>query len=131
MSGITETSINHISGMGRSSFLFYTEWTGIIKDCPDKVRLAIYDAIFAYIMTGEEPEIGNEIARSSFAFIRQGIDADNARREMIREKRSAAGKLGGAPKGNTNAVKVGNSENLPENKNKQKQAKQANACFGQ
>lgn len=117
--------------MKRNSFVFFADWIEIIKGYPDKVRLAVYDAVFAYMEKGEEPEIKDAFARNSFAFIRQGIDADNARREMIREKRSAAGKLGGAPKGNTNAVKVGNSENSSENKNKQKQAKQANACFGQ
>ena len=73
------------------------------RDMPDKLRLAFYDAYFAYAHTCQEPDFSafdNELElkylNSNFGFARKYLDGSHERYEKRRP---------GAPLGNKNAAK--------------------------
>jgi hypothetical protein len=74
--------------------------------------------IIQYDKTNEIPVFENPILAGMFAIVKYDIDENREKWEQVVKEKSNAGKKGGAPKGNQNALK-----------NKQKQAKQPNACF--
>ena len=90
----------------RNSFVFYADWVEILMDYPAEVRLEVYDAVMWYAVSGKLSELKPQ-AKMAFSFIRKQIDRDNEKYDEIIVKRSEAGRKGG--------------------KNKQTQAKQANA----
>lgn len=90
----------------RNSFVFYADWVEILMDYPAEVRLEVYDAVMRYAVSGKLSELKPQ-AKMAFSFIRKQIDRDNEKYDEIIVKRSEAGRKGG--------------------KNKQTQAKQANA----
>lgn len=89
----------------KNSYVMYTEWNDSISLLSLEQKGLLLDAIMAYQTDSEMPEMDTETA-VCFSFMRKQFDRDRDKYE----KRSIAGKQGGAPKGNTNA-------------NKQKQAK--------
>lgn len=101
----------------KDTLIIYREWWGAIKSLPPAHQLQAYDAICAYAFEGTLPE--DPIVSAMTALMRSTIDRDKAKWESVREKRVAAGRKGGAPKGNKNAQKQAN------------QAKQSNACSAQ
>ena len=107
--------------MEKDSFVFRREWRDAISGLPGEVRLEIYEAIMEYGFSGKSTEM-KPMAMLAFNFAKTTLDRDAQRYEEIRQKRSEAGKLGGAPKGNVNSLKN------PKNKqNKQMLTKQTNA----
>lgn len=73
----------------RDGFIFYSSFYDALADLDDSDRLACYDAICTYAITGKEPE-GRGVVSLVFKLVRPQIDANNERREN--------GKLGGRPK---------------------------------
>lgn len=72
------------------SFVFYSSFYEALQEIEDpETRLAVYDAIAGYALTGKEPELKGMQA-AMFRLIRPQIDANNRRREY--------GMKGGRPK---------------------------------
>ena len=93
--------------MERESFEFRKEWREALSGLPAEVRLEVYDAIVEYGISGRLSDL-KPMARLAFSFVKSWIDGDVEREEHRRRvslARSEAGKKGGAPKGNNNALK--------------------------
>ena len=61
--------------MTRETFLFYADWSKVIKDLPSEVQLEIYQAITEYAINGNLIEL-KPLAKVAFGFIKQTIDRD-------------------------------------------------------
>ncbi len=106
----------------KKSFKVYKEWSAQFQGLCDADAGELIKAIFTYQSTGEAPSEMSPIVAMAFSFIKQQFDRDDESYEETSRARSEAGKKGGAPKGNSNAVKQGNRDS---NDNKQNQTKQA------
>jgi len=104
----------------KNSFVLYTDYRQHTALLSVEEKAQLLDAIFAYA-AGEEVELTG-MALMAFSFIKAQMDRDAEKYSAICEKRRIAGKMGGAPKGNSNASKQANAS-----KNNQNQPKQANA----
>ena len=108
----------------RDSFIFYRSFYEALRQCPDDVRLQLYDAIADYALNvgSETPQLQG-IGAALWLLIEPQLKANNVR--YLNGKRGAEhgvkgaayGKRGGAPKGNQNASKprVNNPPNHPPN----------------
>lgn len=99
--------------MEKKSFVMYADYEKHIARLSDEDAGELFKAIFTYVNTGEEVPL-SPAADMAFSFMKERIDRDSEKWAATCQKRSEAGKKGGAPKGNKNAA------------NKRKQAKQAN-----
>lgn len=91
--------------MAQDKITFHRRWSETTKDLPNDARLEVYDAIVQYAFEGTIIEFGSSLAKVAFQFIKQEIDNDNKRQAEISAKRRSAGKQGGAPKNNRNAIR--------------------------
>ena len=66
---------------------FHTRWFDNIAGCPDGVRLAIYEAVLSYAMTGYIPHL-EPTTETIFRFILEDIRRD----EELKSKRADAGR---------------------------------------
>ena len=108
--------------MERDSFIFYRSFWEALRQCPDDVRLRLYDAITDYALNFNKPDGLDGIAAIVFPLIEPQITANN-KRYINGLKGREFGSLGGAPKGNKNASKTtpkGNKNN-PKQQPKQPQ----------
>lgn len=104
------------------AFTFYGSFYDAIKELDDADRLAVYDAICSYAITGEVPDLTG-VAAMAFKLMRPNIDANLQKR--------AAGKKGGESKPEADAKQTAskpeadaNQQNITEqNKTKTKQNK--------
>ena len=85
------------------TFKFSREWWVTIKPLPSEMQLKIVESLCLYAFEGKLPE--DPIVSATVALMIKEIERDVKKAESIREKRSKAGRKGGAPKGNTNAKK--------------------------
>lgn len=85
--------------MKRESFIFYQSFSDAISELDDACRLAVYDAIVQYGLTGEMPEMSG-VPKAIMTLIRPQIDA-NLRRYENGRKGAEHGKKGGRPRENT------------------------------
>lgn len=76
--------------MGKT-FVFNLDWADILEGKSRQIRLEVYDAIMGYVRTGETPKL-KEVAETCFKFIKIEIDANKAKWNDVREKRSKAAK---------------------------------------
>jgi hypothetical protein len=92
----------------RDSFVFYRSFNESIKGLPDVVQLALFRAVVAYGLDQLTPDFTGvpqkPFVEAIFAGIRPQLDA-NHKRFLNGYKGKEYGRLGGAPKGNTNARK--------------------------
>lgn len=95
--------------------IFYKSHFDNIKDLTD----AELGQIFRACMTGETGAMSPHV-RMAFTFLSSQIKRDSDKYVEIIEKRRAAGRMGGAPKGNKNAQKYNNQEDSENKQNKQK-----------
>lgn len=102
--------------MDKKSFVLFVDRKKEIDLLSNEQCGILFKAIFAYVDGGKLLVTDDLALQVLFSLIKSQIDANNEKWQRIRQKRSEAGKKGGAKKGNQNAVK-------------QKQAKQPNACF--
>ena len=89
----------------KKSVLLYTEWAEPLKSLPLEEKGRIFDAILSYTESGHAPKFENPATDMAFSWIQQKLDENIQKWEETRAKRAAAGKSGGAPKGNSNAKK--------------------------
>ena len=80
----------------RESFLFYRDWWESMKD-NDAIRYEVYDAIMTKVFDDIEPEV-SPMAKMALKFILPVIGRDHDKYNDVREKRKAAGRLGGLKK---------------------------------
>lgn len=95
-----------------ASFVFFESFSNSISKIRDNsVQLAMYRAIVDYGLRGVLPSFEeiDPTGTLDAAFVPMQFAIDESKKR--REQRSAAGKLGGAPKGNTNSSK--NKQNQP------------------
>ena len=82
--------------MARESFIFYASFYDAIKELPNELRLEIFDAVCAYALNGDEPELSG-VAKAIFTLIKPPLAASAARYENGC-KGAEYGRLGGRPK---------------------------------
>jgi len=99
--------------MNRDSFIFYRSFFDAISDLPETDRLQLYEAIISYSLEEKEPHLTG-IYGTIWKLIKPQLQANN--------QRFKNGSKGGAPKGNTNAIK---EKKQPKN-NQKTTGKQAN-----
>ena len=100
--------MNQETTPNRESFVFYRSFYESIKGLPDGVQLALFRAVVAYGLDQLTPDFTGvpqqPFVEAIFAGIRPQLDA-NHKRFLNGYKGKEYGRLGGAPKGNTNARK--------------------------
>ena len=121
----------------KATCVFFSDWFSVAQEIEDEVlRCKLYDAILRFALDGTEtPTLPSELTLL-FASVKLQIIRANEQYAAVCAKRSEAGKMGGAPKGNTNACKnkqnnqmveqttktskttLNKNENKNENKNK-------------
>lgn len=72
--------------MNPRKFTATTSWSKSMAFLPDEIRLEVYDALFAYVETGNTPELSPQAA-AAFAFIRTDIDLETDKAIAVCEKR--------------------------------------------
>lgn len=121
----------------KKSFILYCDLLENIESLSMSQRGELLTAILLYENEKELPEMDG-LVKLAFSFIKLDLDRNAEKYNAICEKRREVGKLGGAPKGNKNALKQPKQPKQPngfENnqnnqmvfettKNNQKQAKQ-------
>lgn len=94
--------------MIKNSFVIRTGYHDIVKEMSDKQAGLLLKAIFNYAADKEIPEITDVEVKMAFRFVKQDLDYDEQRYQARVEHNRKVAKLGGAPKGNQNAVKQPN-----------------------
>ena len=94
-------------------FTFYKNYYELVKYLPDNERLKLLDAILKYMFDGEEPDFEGLIKG---IWVNLKMPLDNSKINIEN------GKKGGAPKGNTNALKTTQKQPKNNPKTTQKQA---------
>lgn len=94
--------------MTKNSFVIRTGYYDIVKDMSDKQAGLLLKAIFNYAADKKVPELTDVEVKMAFRFVKQDLDYDEQRYLARVEHNRKIAKLGGAPKGNKNAVKQPN-----------------------
>lgn len=101
---------------GRSQFTFYDSFYRALSRIKKKAdRADAYDAIVAYALTGEEPDMGklSDAAAIAFEVIRPNLDASR--------RKAASGKQGGKAKKQTASKPEANESNEEANGKQEKE----------
>jgi hypothetical protein len=137
----------------KKSFVFYLSWRSAINLLNDSQKAELLNAIFDYV-AGEPVFINDGGVNICFEFIKSDIERDLEKWGNIKEKRREAGKKGGMYSKKNNPLGFSETQNNPLgfsetqnnplgfsetqnnplgfkliNQTKQKEAKEANACF--
>lgn len=94
--------------MTKNSFVMRTGYYDIVKDMSDKQAGQLLKAIFNYVANKTTPELADVEVKMAFRFVKQDLDYDEQRYQTRVEHNRKIAKLGGAPKGNNNALKQPN-----------------------
>lgn len=111
----------------KRSFVLYCDLDEHLSLLTMEQRGVLLTAIMSYQNGKDVPEMDNTTA-VLFSVIKAQFKRDDEKYNETAEKRRAAGRMGGAPRGNQNAKKQ--PQNNPPAKKQAKQPKQANACNG-
>lgn len=104
----------------KESFVFYKDWWNAISGMPKDVRGEVCECVIRYAFGNIDADAAPDgMAAMALRFIAPQIDRDRVKYEATCKARQEAGRLGGAPKGNTNA-----SKQAEPTENNQNQAKQ-------
>ena len=79
----------------RTTFIFNLTWADQLAELDDATRLRFMDAIIAYAKDGTMPKM-SALEKALFIGIQTDIDANNARFEEMKHRRSEAGKKSAA-----------------------------------
>ena len=79
----------------RTTFIFNLTWAEQLAELDDATRLRFMDAIIAYAKDGTMPKM-SALEKALFIGIQTDIDANNARFEEMKHRRSEAGKKSAA-----------------------------------
>ena len=71
----------------RKSFVFYTEWAEVLRDCPPEIVAEIIFAVSDYTTQGKEPENLSAVSKMAFRLMKQQIDKDQQRYEETCQRR--------------------------------------------
>lgn len=124
----------------KDTLIFHKDWWNAIKCLPVEMQAEAFNSVCAYAFEGVRPT--NATIAAVTSLMQSQIDLDKAKTEAIRQKRIAAARKGGAPKGNQNARKQAKTSKNKQNNQmvdlvdfsseneSEKQHKQANGCFG-
>lgn len=126
----------------KDTLILYRDWWGVIQTLTPEMQLKVFVSICQYAFDGKSPD--DPTVSATTAFMRSVIDRDFKKWNEIKQKRSEAGRKGGAPRGNKNAkkqVKTSKTSNCLNYEEKQAnlhitdadsasyQANQAIGCF--
>jgi len=106
----------------KESFVFYKDWWNAISGMPKEVRGEVCECVIRYAFGNIDADADaapDGMAAMALRFIAPQIDRDRVKYEATCKARQEAGRLGGAPKGNTNAAKQ--AEPTENNQNQAKQ----------
>ena len=81
----------------QESFVFYISFFESLQECPDDVRLEVYEAIMKYALYTDAELKLSGVSKSLFTLIKPQLDANFKRRENGK-KGAEFGVLGGRPK---------------------------------
>ena len=124
----------------KDTLIFHKDWWYAIKCLPVEMQAEAFNSVCAYAFEGVRPT--NATIAAVTSLMQSQIDEEKAKTEAIRQKRIAAARKGGAPKGNQNARKQAKTSKNKQNdqmvdlvdfdseSTSEKQLKQANGCFG-
>lgn len=76
----------------KETLIIYSDWWEAINGLPTNLQLDAYRSICEYAFEGKEPE--NPIISAVTTLMRSAIDRDNAKYNVVSEKRREAGKRG-------------------------------------
>lgn len=125
----------------KDTLIFHKDWWNAIKCLPVEMQAEAFNSVCAYAFEGVRPT--NATIAAVTSLMQSQIDIDKAKTEAIRQKRIAAARKGGAPKGNQNARKQAKTSKNKQNdqmvdlvdfdseNTSEKQLKQANGCFAE
>lgn len=125
----------------KDTLIFHKDWWDAIKCLPVEMQAEAFNSVCAYAFEGVRPT--NATIAAVTSLMQSQIDLDKAKTEAIRQKRIAAARKGGAPKGNQNARKQAKTSKNKQNdqmvdlvdfdseSTSEKQPKQANGCFAE
>ena len=100
----------------KKGFILYADYQKHILQLSNAEVGKLFKAVFAYV-NGEEFEVQlTSAGNMAFSFIREQIERDREKWELTCQRRSEAGKKGGAPKGNQNAAKRRGESKTTKNK---------------
>ena len=123
----------------KDTLIFHKDWWDAIKCLPVEMQAEAFNSVCAYAFEGVRPT--NATIAAVTSLMQSQIDLDNAKTEAIRQKRIAAARKGGAPKGNQNARKQAKTSKNKQNdqmvdlvdfyseSTSKKQLNQPNGCF--
>ncbi len=98
------TNNNTTTAEPRKGFVFFFSWAECLEDLRPTERAAVYDALVSYAQTGIAPELKGK-CKMALAFMLKDFERQDEKYQRIIERRREAGRMGGAPKGNSNASK--------------------------
>lgn len=125
----------------KDTLIFHKDWWYAIKCLPVEMQAEAFNSVCAYAFEGVRPT--NATIAAVTSLMQSQIDEEKAKTEAIRQKRIAAARKGGAPKGNQNARKQAKTSKNKQNdqmvdlvdfdseSTSEKQLKQANGCFAE
>ena len=101
--------------MTKDKFIFHKEWRNSIRDLPDDIRVAVYDAIVEYGLSGIIIDGMDTAVKLAFGFIKERIDKDNEKYEAIcaRNRANGSKSKGRPPKTQNNPLGFENNPNNP------------------
>ena len=106
-------------------FFTYFHHSALINHLTDEQAGRLYKALLLYGDEDVETDFSDDrTCALAFIIFREEIDLNFERYAEICEKRSEAGRKGGAPKGNTNASKQPNASKTTKDKDKEKNKRQ-------
>lgn len=104
----------------RDGFIFYGSFFEALQELDPEDRLAAYDAICSYALTGVEPE-GSGTIKAVFKLVRPQIDANNKRRENGKRGADATNEQEGGNMSATSRQQVGTGAAKEKEKEKVKE----------
>lgn len=87
------------------SFVVFFDWYNNTTKLDNAQFGKLFRAIFKYVESNVQPEFDDGVMEMAFNFIKNDIDRNQTKYMEIKQKRSEAGRKGGAPIGNNNASK--------------------------
>jgi len=108
----------------KKSFILYTDKRIAVDKLTDEQAGSLLKAIYAYA-DGEQPDFNCPLVEMCFTFIQIHLDIDKEKWELIKEKRSEAGKKGGRPKKDENQTLNNKAKKANAFSEKQTKAKKA------
>lgn len=109
----------------KKSFILYADQIYTAEELSDEEAGRLYKHLLRYV-NDMSPEPPDRITRIAFEPIKQQLKRDLRKYEIIKEKRSTAGKLGGRPINETEAEKAKKANAFNEKQSKAKKAVNVN-----